>query len=321
MRGAGDLASLGPAMGLAKVASGEMTREAYLQQYGHRGPHEMELSIPRPVEDPAWFDRQLADFAKAPVDVDALLAGQRTAFDAAWARFVARFPRKVKAVRRRLTQIATAAQVREATRSEATRIIGVARAFALRVGALTGLGDDIFFLSLDEIQGVLSGDESAVALIPARRETYVRYVALPPYPALILGSFDPFAWAADPNRRSDVYDAHAPARIAHAETIRGFAGAAGVVEGIVRKLEAPEEADQFQAGEILVTVKTNVGWTPLFPRAAAVITDVGAPLSHAAIVAREMGIPAVVGCGNATMVLRTGDRVRVDGGKGIVEIL
>ena len=60
---------------------------------------------------------------------------------------------------------------------------------------------------------------------------------------------------------------------------------------------------------------------PIFPKAAAVITDVGAPLSHAAIVARELGVPAVVGTGNATMMLKTGDRVRVDGGAGIVERL
>ena len=66
---------------------------------------------------------------------------------------------------------------------------------------------------------------------------------------------------------------------------------------------------------------TNVGWTPLFPRAAAVVTDVGAPLSHAAIVARELGIPAVVGCGDATMRLKTGDRVRVDSTAGTVELL
>jgi pyruvate,water dikinase len=59
-------------------------------------------------------------------------------------------------------------------------------------------------------------------------------------------------------------------------------------------------------GEILVAATTNVGWTPLFPKAAAIITDVGAPLSHAAIVTRELGIPAVVGCGNATMLLKTG---------------
>jgi len=70
-----------------------------------------------------------------------------------------------------------------------------------------------------------------------------------------------------------------------------------------------------------VTTVTNVGWTPMFPRAAAVVTDVGAPLTHAAIVARELGIPAVVGCGNATMRLHTGDQVRVNGGQGTVEVL
>jgi phosphoenolpyruvate synthase/pyruvate phosphate dikinase len=70
-----------------------------------------------------------------------------------------------------------------------------------------------------------------------------------------------------------------------------------------------------------VAALTNVGWTPVFPRAAAVVTDIGARLSHAAIVARELGIPAVVGCGNATMLIRSGDRIRVDGAGGTVEIL
>ena len=70
-----------------------------------------------------------------------------------------------------------------------------------------------------------------------------------------------------------------------------------------------------------MTSVTNIGWTPIFPRAAAVVTDVGAPLSHAAIVARELGIPAVVGCGDATTRLHGGDLIRVDGGKGTVEVL
>jgi phosphoenolpyruvate synthase/pyruvate phosphate dikinase len=89
----------------------------------------------------------------------------------------------------------------------------------------------------------------------------------------------------------------------------------------VRVLASADEGDALQTGEILVTTVTNIGWTPLFPRAAAVVTDVGAPLSHAAIVARELGIPAVVGCGNAMMRLKTGDWVRVDGARGIVECL
>jgi pyruvate,water dikinase len=101
------------------------------------------------------------------------------------------------------------------------------------------------------------------------------------------------------------------------KAITGFAGSAGTVEGLVRRLDRPQEGNQLRPGEILVTATTNVGWTLLFSRAAAIVTDVGAPLSHAAIVARELGIPAVVGCGNATMYLNTGDRVRVDGGQGV----
>jgi rifampicin phosphotransferase len=137
------------------------------------------------------------------------------------------------------------------------------------------------------------------------------------------GRFDPARWAADPRRRSDLSDARgasAPSSDA-IDAISGCPGAAGVVEGVVRVLAAPEEGSQLLAGEILVTTVTNIGWTLLFPRAAAIVTDVGAPLSHAAIVARELGIPAVVGCGNATMRLRTGDRVRVDGARGTVELL
>ena len=89
----------------------------------------------------------------------------------------------------------------------------------------------------------------------------------------------------------------------------------------MRRIDRVENGHLFQTGEILVTTMTNIGWTPLFPRAAAIVTDVGAPLSHAAIVARELGIPAVVGCTDATARLKTGDRIRVNGGQGTVEIL
>jgi pyruvate,water dikinase len=218
--------------------------------------------------------------------------------------------------------MAVASRRREASRSEAVRLLGVLRTFALCAGELTGLGEDIFYLSLEQVLALLGGDETPRERVAPSREMHARLSALPPYPAVIRGPFDPLRWAADPERRSDVHnarDARAGGRSERA--ITGFAGAAGVVEGIVRCLADPEEGDQLRAGEVLVAVTTNVGWTPLFPRAVAVVTDVGAPLSHAAIVARELGIPAVVGCGDATMRLRTGDRVRVDGGRGVVEIL
>lgn len=86
----------------------------------------------------------------------------------------------------------------------------------------------------------------------------------------------------------------------------------------MRVLHSFEEGKLFQKGEILVTTMTNIGWMPLFPKAAAIVTDLGAPLSHAAIVAREVGIPAVVGTGNATALLQTGDTVIVNGNTGMV---
>jgi Phosphoenolpyruvate synthase/pyruvate phosphate dikinase len=166
---------------------------------------------------------------------------------------------------------------------------------------------------------VLGGDRAPLARVAARRAAYEGYRALPPYPALIRGRFDPLRRAADPDRRGDVYDEHGAAPVA--DTIKGFAGAAGVAEGTARVLASPDDGDRLGPGDVLVTTVTNIGWTPLFPRAAAVVTDVGAPLSHAAIVARELGIPAVVGYGNATTRLRDGQRVRVDGTRGTVEVL
>jgi phosphohistidine swiveling domain-containing protein len=315
------LASLGPVVGIARVAQGKMNRAEYLEKYGHRGPHEAELSMTRPAEDPDWLDRLLAEYEANPVDVDELLARPRSEFEAAWQRLQARYSKKAHKLRRQIEKIGPAARLREAVRDEVTRYLWVEREWALRAGELTDLGDDIFLLTIDEVLALLSGEDTAVEFIPARQETYTCYRQLPPYPMIVRGVFDPFHWADDPRRRFDIYDATAATPLPTTHILNGFAGSPGSVEGRVRVLDEPEQGDQLQPGEILVAVTTNVGWTPLFPHAAGVITDVGAPLSHAAIVARELGIPAVVGCGSATTRLRTGDRVRVNGGQGVVEIL
>lgn len=319
------LESMGPMAGLAQVANGRMSREEYIERYGHRGVNEGEVAWPRPYEDPNWLDERLKEWEKSPVDIDALVSRQRTAYAEAWSRFCAKFPGKAKAMQTRLAQAADAAQMRERVRSEATRGMTVLRSFTLKAGEMLGVGDEVFYLTIDEILQGLSGSAVIpVELIPQRKAMFERYSALPPYPALICGRFDPFTWAADPNRRADFFDANAKVgRIEgrDAKTIHGFAGALGVVEGTVRRLDSMEDSGLFNTGEILVTTMTNIGWTPLFPRAAAIVTDLGAPLSHAAIVARELGIPAVVGCGDASTRLKTGDRVRVNGGQGLVEVL
>ncbi|HOS42889.1 MAG TPA: PEP/pyruvate-binding domain-containing protein [Armatimonadota bacterium] len=227
-----ELASLGPLLGLTQLARGEIDRATFARRYGHRSPHEFEVSLPRPAEDPAWIDQQLAGLRATPVEVAALLARQREAQAAAWERFVARSPRRAAAMRRHMARMANVLRHREAARSEVIRVFGVLRAFVLRAGELTGQGDGLFFLSIDEVLDVLTGDNTSLDSIAARRAAHARYTALPPYPALIRGHFDPFRWAADPRRRSDIYDAtHVHAPTANGGAITGFPGAAGVVGG------------------------------------------------------------------------------------------
>lgn len=306
-----------------------MDRADYIKQFGHRGPNEFELSVPRPGENPEWLDKQLEMYKKSPVDPEELLSKKGQEFKEAWARLKNKHSGKVQSIRRRLDQLALRARMREAARSEYVRDRWVARTFVLHAGQLTGLQEEIYYLSIEEILSVLSGDDTTVKYIPTRKEMYHSYASLPAYPPVICGAFNPFSWAADPNRRRDLYHSHGLTewtanntnKATHHTVIKGSAGSAGWVEGVVRRVDSPNEGAQLIKGEILVTSQTDIAWTPLFPRAAAIVTDVGAPLSHAAIVARELGIPAVVGCGDATAKLQTGDRVLVDGGQGIVKII
>ncbi|MBP2319992.1 pyruvate,water dikinase [Kibdelosporangium banguiense] len=307
----GVLESLGPMLGLARLRRGEITTEAYAAAWGHRSHDEFEISTPRPGEDPSWISRLDVD------DPAELLDRQAKERAAAWERLRTRHPRKAASLERRLAKAAVAARTREQARSEFARCFWVFRTFVQRAAELTG--QDMFFLPVSGILAVLDGDSAPLAAIPARHAAYEHYSALPAYPTLIRGAFEPESWAASTSRRSDVFDAttsYAPL----GDAITGFPGVPGVVEGIARVVSTVEEAADLQPGEILVTTVTNIGWTPLFPRAAAVVTDIGAPLSHAAIVARELGIPAVVGCGNATARLKTGQRIQVDGSRGTVTI-
>jgi len=141
----------------------------------------------------------------------------------------------------------------------------IARNFALRAGQLTGLGDDISFLTIEEVLNVLSEDEAVVKFIPARKNIYIRYSSLPAYPSIICGRFDPFQWAVDPKRRNDIYDAYGSASGSTSDSsesksnvITGSAGSAGQIEGVVRLIHSPEEGDQLEKGEVLVTLQADI---------------------------------------------------------------
>jgi pyruvate,water dikinase len=103
--------------------------------------------------------------------------------------------------------------------------------------------------------------------------------------------------------------------------LKGFAACSGVVEGPARVVKSVAEIARIQQGDILVCQVTNPTWSPIFQKISAAVSDIGGSMSHMAIVAREYGLPAVVGTGTATLRIKDGQRIRVDGGKGTVSIL
>jgi pyruvate,water dikinase len=319
----GSLASMEQLLGLQKLAQGQISREDYSLIAGHRPLSENEISRARLSEDPDWIDQRLRDYAENPIDYRQLAERNKEKYHQIWGAFSDRYPKESGKINKILDKSLKAMETRERIRSELTRFLSVFRAWYLQAGELMGLGDDIFFLQNEEARSLLqNGLSNWEELVYSRKAAYQRHIDMAALPMMISGRFDPYSWVKDPLRRTDYYDAHVVmVEMKKTDLIKGYPGSAGQAEGLVRIIKSPTDSDLLQLGEILVASSTNVGWTPIFPRAAAVVTDVGAPLSHAAIVARELGIPAVIGTGNSTTSLRNGDRVRVDGSHGIVEIL
>ena len=103
--------------------------------------------------------------------------------------------------------------------------------------------------------------------------------------------------------------------------LTGMAASPGAVEGMARVIRSADELDQIKDGEILVTPVTAPSWAPVFSKISATVTDIGGMMSHAAIVCREYGLPAVTATGSASSIIKTGQKLRVDGSKGEVTIL
>lgn len=173
--------------------------------------------------------------------------------------------------------------------------------------------DDVYFLERDEILAALDGEGgSRTEVVGDRRARRAaqRQLAAP----LSLG---PVAgpWKQEAKIVQTLCDALGPGVD---PAVQGVPTSAGIAEGPVRVVLGWDDFDDLTPGEVLVAPVTAPAWTPLFAVAAAVVTDGGSPFSHTSVVAREYGIPAVVGTGTATTTLRNGDRVRVDGHTGAV---
>ncbi|MGI5837408.1 MAG: PEP/pyruvate-binding domain-containing protein [Chloroflexota bacterium] len=187
------------------------------------------------------------------------------------------------------------------------------------VGAISQ-ADDVFWLELAEVeQAAAALDDGATRIDSHDAEVERRKMiwrgqkrATPPVSlpkGMRLGGID--------------MDRFMPARVEEqgGNIIKGIAVSAGRVTARARVLHGPEDFGQMRQGEVLVAGVTTPAWTPLFPLASAVVTDVGGPLSHSSIVAREYGIPAVLGTGVATKRIKSGELIRVDGDAGTVTLL
>jgi phosphohistidine swiveling domain-containing protein len=234
-------------------------------------------------------------------------------------RLVARFERLLSTAQRFGT-------LREEHTASFTLPWPIMRRAVLRVGeelkqrGLLTQADDVFFLTRAELLGALDEGDDRSASGPAeaagqRRADWQRRRRLTP--PLLLGELPPLM-------RRIVDEAEAAARggndVGEGEGLRGIPASAGRARGPVRVVRGLEELDRLRPGEVLVAPATTPAWTPLFARAAAVVADTGGVGSHSSIVAREYGIPCVVGTGDATARLRDGQVVTVDGNAGVVRI-
>jgi rifampicin phosphotransferase len=180
--------------------------------------------------------------------------------------------------------------------------------------------DEVFWLTLDELQEAataLDAGQSPMdnrALIAERHKTWESQRALTPPVTMPLKSGARF-WGID-------FSSMMPARADQTtdNVIKGVGASPGRITGSARVIHGPEEFGQMRQGDILVARITTPAWTPLFALASGVVTDVGGPLSHGSIVAREYHIPAVLGTGVATARLHSGQRITVDGDAGLVSV-
>jgi phosphohistidine swiveling domain-containing protein len=174
--------------------------------------------------------------------------------------------------------------------------------------------DDIFFLTVEEVQGATTDpDFDMRAEVMTRREQFNRWSQL--IPPLTLG-----APPGPPSPIGMLMSGKGLRPSEDSSVIKGFAASAGTVQGIARVISDPRELGRLEAGDILVCRFTAPTWTPAFAVAAAVVTDAGGILSHAAIAAREYALPAVVGTGVGTEQIADGSRITVDGGQGLVRL-
>jgi phosphohistidine swiveling domain-containing protein len=290
--------------------------DSFLGAFGFHGADELELSSPKWGTDPVLALRIVERLRHAPEGKDPratarVLGGHRAAA-------VDRIAAQLRAPLRPLFRLAVRnaaiyAQAREATKAALVRALFESRRALDELAVRHGIDqDDIYLLVADELEPALQDLGPFLPTIEARRErrTHLQDRVPPFWFEGVLP--DPSSWPL----RSQPLATTAAA----GGTLEGLGVSDGIVSGRARVIVDPNDPSDLEADEILVARETDPAWTPLFLAAAGVIVEYGAVMSHAAIVARELGIPAVVGVDQATNRIPTGTRVTIDGTTGRVTV-
>jgi pyruvate,water dikinase len=290
----------------------------FLQEYGHLGVAELDLGVPRWSDDPTYVLTSLAslqpmrDPAQAPdVQLQRAQRSARAMVATLSHRGVQQHWLRGWLVGFCLRRAHTLAGFREMTRFVVALVLARARTLLWPVGeellqaGRLSQAEDIFFLALSEVHAALAGADFRVE-IKERRATYTRERTRRHVPLVLLSD------GTEPTVQSQ----DAPLA---SGTLQGVPASPGIVTGTARVILDPHGAT-LSPGEILVAPTTDPGWTPLFLQASGLVMEMGGAMAHGAIVAREYGIPAVVGVPGATERIATGMRLTVDGTAGTVAI-
>jgi len=303
-------------------AAAQSAIKHFMDNYGMRGIGEFDLGQPRWREDPATTIQTLQSYLQIEPEFapDVLFEKGARAAEGAIERLAAKVRRqrggwiKERMLRGAARRVRLLMGARESPKFIAVRAMGIVRMVLLEVGeefasaGTISCPDDLFFMHVVELKALAHSEaRDWKALIAARRLAYERELRRRLVPRVLVS--DGRAFYEGVGAGTDTGDA-----------ITGSPVSPGVIEGIVHVVLDPRDA-RLAPGEILVCPGTDPAWTPLFMAAGGLVMEVGGMMTHGSVVAREYGIPAVVGVHQATLRLKDGQHIRLDGTTGRIVIL
>lgn len=289
---------------LKQTPEGEKILQAFdelLQDYGYLSEVGTDISVPTWRENPQMIKQMFVQLMQG----NEPQSGAKDAINSIFAG-----KRKRGFVQRRVDIKGRVTEVYSRLLAELRWSFVALENIWLKSGLLQNVGD-IFFLDLDEVRRLVRGEDSKLIeeldkLVESRRSQFVQDSEFIQIPLLVYGNTPPHPLV--------------PSALYSDQILQGIGASHGQAEGRVKVLRNLQDVPEIDRDTILVVPYTDSGWAPLLLRAGGLIAEVGGRLSHGAIVAREYGIPAVMDVRGATWLLQDGQRVRIDGSRGIVEL-